>query len=170
MKTAQGLVRGNPDEPVSLFWRGIEKSDAFASASTILCYMSISGEVPAMEAIQRWSAYKTIALPLVRGEMLELRKYHPEKLVRGYKNILEPSMDAELLAPSDIELAFVPGVAFCRKDGRVLRLGRGGGFYDRLLPLMTCRKVGVCFDYRELDDIPIDPWDAVLDDLAVCKL
>lgn len=132
--------------------------------------MSIPGEVPTEHAVERWSAGKTVVLPLVRGGKLELKKYCTGKLVRGYRGILEPSDDAEQVSPDEIDLALVPGVAFCRKDGRVLRLGRGGGFYDRLLPLLQCRKIGICFDYRVLEDVPVDPWDAVLDELAVCVL
>lgn len=43
------------------------------------------------------------------------------------------------------------------------RLGRGGGYYDRLLPLLSCPKIGVCFPFRVLENLPVDTWDAKVD-------
>jgi len=48
-------------------------------------------------------------------------------------------------------------------DGQ--RLGRGGGFFDRLLtgPAAGAYKLGVCFDFQLLESIPIEPHDIVMD-------
>jgi len=170
MKDSERLVQGDLHEPVSFFWREVERRSEFTGASTVLMYMSIPGEVPTYEIVQRWSKECSIVLPLVSGQELLLKRYEPEKLVRGYRGIMEPSYDAPDVDASAIDLAIVPGVAFCRSNGKVKRLGRGGGFYDRLLPALNCFKLGVCFDFRVVDDLPCDPWDAVLDDLAVCRL
>ena len=67
----------------------------------------------------------------------------------------------------ELELAFVPdfvlvpGLAFSR-DGH--RLGRGGGFYDRLLARRAREavKVGVCFSLQLHDSIPSEAHDVVL--------
>lgn len=58
----------------------------------------------------------------------------------------------------DIELVLVPGLAF---DKSCRRLGRGGGFYDRLLPKLpvNTRTIGVCFDEQVVNSIPMDSWD-----------
>jgi 5-formyltetrahydrofolate cyclo-ligase len=61
-----------------------------------------------------------------------------------------------------IDLIVVPDLAFSR-DGH--RLGRGGGFFDRLLagPGAAAYKLGVCFDFQLLESIPIEPHDIVMD-------
>jgi 5-formyltetrahydrofolate cyclo-ligase len=56
-------------------------------------------------------------------------------------------------------LALVPGVVF-DQEGR--RLGRGKGFYDRLLPSVGGPLCGVAFDWQVLPAIPVEPHDHVL--------
>lgn len=65
-----------------------------------------------------------------------------------------PVIPAEVLA--EVNLAIIPGRAFTR-NGK--RLGRGGGWYDRLLPLLKCPKWGVAFACQIKKDIPTDEWD-----------
>lgn len=151
------------DSLVSEVWSPVEASSAFASANTVLVYMDIPGEVPTQAFIDRWRASKRILIPLVVGDELELCEYDPEKLVEGYKGILEPSASATRVSPSEVDLALVPGVAFCQRDGRLWRLGRGKGFYDRLLPQLSCPAFGIYFPFRLVSELPLDPWDRPLD-------
>ena len=58
------------------------------------------------------------------------------------------------------DMLVVPGVAF-DKDGN--RLGRGKGFYDRLLQAETAFKVGFCFDFQLLPQIPVESFDMPMD-------
>jgi 5-formyltetrahydrofolate cyclo-ligase len=68
----------------------------------------------------------------------------------------------ELELPFVPDFVLVPGLAFSR-DGH--RLGRGGGFYDRLLDgrARSALKVGVCFALQLHDEVPREPHDVVLD-------
>jgi len=55
----------------------------------------------------------------------------------------------------------VPGVAF---DSQCHRLGRGKGFYDRLLPQIPhAVKIGVCFDHQIVEELPSEPHDVLMD-------
>lgn len=65
-----------------------------------------------------------------------------------------PVIPAEVLA--EVNLAIIPGRAFTR-NGK--RLGRGGGWYDHLLPQLKCPKWGVAFASQIKKDIPTDEWD-----------
>ena len=56
-----------------------------------------------------------------------------------------------------MQLIVVPGVAFDRMGNR---MGRGRGFYDRLLKSTpNAYKVGVAFDFQILDTIPTESFD-----------
>jgi 5-formyltetrahydrofolate cyclo-ligase len=70
--------------------------------------------------------------------------------------------EAELHLPDAIDLILVPGLAFS-KDRH--RLGRGGGFFDRLLAgrATDAFKLGICFSFQVLDSIPVEPHDIVMD-------
>ena len=73
-----------------------------------------------------------------------------------------PRSEAELQLPETIDLILVPGIAFS-KDRH--RLGRGGGFFDRLLAgrAKDAFKLGICFSFQLLDTIPTEPHDIVMD-------
>jgi 5-formyltetrahydrofolate cyclo-ligase len=78
-------------------------------------------------------------------------------------NLREPDALPENVAPLEaVDLLLVPGVAFTR-DGR--RLGRGGGFYDRLLaePALRAVKIGICFAPQLVTELPVDPHDRAVD-------
>jgi 5-formyltetrahydrofolate cyclo-ligase len=80
----------------------------------------------------------------------------------GAYGILEPT--GPLFTDYDsIDLAVVPGVAFTR-DG--VRLGRGKGYYDRLLPRIKSPKVGICFPFQILESIPTEPFDVKMDEVV----
>ena len=60
-----------------------------------------------------------------------------------------------------VEMIVVPGVAFDREGNR---MGRGRGFYDRLLKSTPrAMKVGVCYDFQMIEDVPVEPHDVKMD-------
>lgn len=71
-------------------------------------------------------------------------------------------VESELQIPFSPQVILVPGVAFSI-DGR--RLGRGGGFYDRLLAgrARAAFKIGIGFPLQVLQTIPHEEHDAILD-------
>ena len=66
---------------------------------------------------------------------------------------------------ADFDLALAPGLAF---DARGGRLGRGGGFYDRLLAGRNKKAtlIGVCFTAQRVEQLPLAPHDVLMD--TVC--
>jgi 5-formyltetrahydrofolate cyclo-ligase len=76
--------------------------------------------------------------------------------------MLPQSPKAEVQLPKPVDLVLVPGLAFS-KDRH--RLGRGGGYFDRLLagPAKDAFKLGVCFSFQMLDSIPTESHDVVMD-------
>lgn len=152
-----------------------EALPAFGTADCILLYMALPDEVQTAPLLERWTGRKRLVIPRVRGAELELCEYDPAQLRSGYHGIPEPGPDAAPVRPEEIGLALIPGLAFAFGTGpdtapaaapgaaQVWRLGRGKGFYDRLLPHLRCPAVGICYPFRVLDTIPTDPWDRPLD-------
>jgi len=149
-------------------WDYVRESDEFKRAHKVLIYNDIRGEVPTSALIG--SNDKEFIFPLVVGDNLELHGCRQDELVRGYQGILEPSASSPLVRPDEVDMALIPGIAFSQgRDGKIYRMGRGKGFYDRLLPLLDCPVWGVGFSFRLVDELPTDPWDMTLDRLVTGK-
>ena len=142
--------------------RQVEALPEFREARVVLLYWSMADEVQTHNFVERWYRDKVLLLPCVDGDDLLLRRYTgPECLVAGEQfGIGEPTGPVYTDLES-IELIIVPGVAFDRKGNR---MGRGRGFYDRLLKTTPkALKIGVAYDFQMLDSIPVEPFDVKMD-------
>lgn len=77
----------------------------------------------------------------------------------GKFGIRESASHCEVLALNRLDLVLVPGLAF---DPHGRRLGRGKGFYDRLLSAVRGVRCGVAFDEQLLPEVPAEPHDVLL--------
>lgn len=144
----------------------IEESEFFKAAGCVMAYWPMKGEVDLRALMLKYQALKRFVLPVVAGEVLELRLFEgEERLVTGSRyGILEPD-GATFRDYAKIDLVLVPGVAFDREG---YRLGHGKAYYDRLLPRLTrAHKVGVGFDFQLVESVPVEPHDEVLDAVVV---
>lgn len=117
-------------------------------------------EVQTHAFIEKWSRSKRIILPVVTGDELELRVYTgPQDLAIGSYGIAEPT-GAPFTDYGTIDLAVIPGIAFDRYGHR---LGRGKGYYDRLLPQIPAPKVGICFPFQLIEEVPAEAFDFRMD-------
>ncbi len=137
----------------------LEHSAAFMLADNILLYHSLPDELSTREFIDRWHNRKHFFLPRVNGVNLEILPYDQSALRLGAFHIEEPSGD-ELIPIENIEMVVVPAIAYDRRGNRV---GRGKGFYDRLLADTKATKVGVAYDFQLVDDIDSEPHDVKVD-------
>ena len=140
----------------------LEQLPQFARARVVLMYWSMDDEVQTHTLVERHHLSKTVLLPCVDGENLRLRQYTGSQcLVAGEQfGIGEPS-GPEWTDLGAVDLVVVPGVAFDRRGNR---MGRGRGFYDRLLrSLPSAFKVGVGFAFQLLDAIPAEAHDVPMD-------
>ena len=135
----------------------------FENHGTILLYHALPDEVNTELLLStlsnRRGGNKRIILPVVEGEYLILKEYIPEEISVGYRNIQEPT-GTDLIDPSEIELAIIPGMAF---DPSCNRMGRGKGFYDRLIPYLKCRTIGLGYSFQIVENIPCEEFDKPLD-------
>lgn len=142
-----------------IIMRKIEALPEFSAAHTVLIYYSLPDEVQTEAFLERWNQKKRLVLPVVVGNDLELREYNPLMLKPGYFEIREPE-GTRIVHPSEVELAVIPGVAF---DAARNRLGRGKGFYDRLIPHLKCRLVGIGYQFQVVEAVPVESFDKPLD-------
>jgi 5-formyltetrahydrofolate cyclo-ligase len=128
------------------------------------------GEVDLTAFIAAMLKKRRVYLPRVEsaGRMVfvRIREDWASQLERGPQGILQPSAgNTELFEPEmEAQIAVVcPGLAFDR-SGR--RLGRGGGYYDRVLEDSTLSgavRIGVCYSVQIVPDIPADAHDIPMD-------
>ena len=133
----------------------LEQSAAFQLAEKILMYHSLPDELDTRRFLKKWKDHKKFFLPRVNGVNLELLPYDESRLEIGSFHIEEPQGN-ETHPVEEIEVIIVPGVAFDRKGHR---LGRGKGFYDRLLQNAKATKIGVGYEFQLVDDLPTEPHD-----------
>ena len=142
----------------------VERLPEFREAKVVLLYWSMADEVQTHTFVERWYREKVLLLPCVDGDDLRLRQYTgPECLVAGEQFGIGEPTGPEYKELDKVELIIVPGVAFDRRNNR---MGRGRGFYDRLLKSTpNAKKIGVAYDFQMLDEIPVEEHDVKMDEV-----
>jgi len=144
--------------------RHIVADEVWKGARSVLLFMPLPDEVrirPLVDAA--WAAGKSVALPAsdaATGAYVARRVLSAADLRPGRFGVLEPCAGCPVVPFSALDLVLVPGIAF---DIAGNRLGRGRGFYDRMLALspdaVSC---GVGFDGQIVALVPVEPHDVKL--------
>ncbi len=141
----------------------LELHPRFVAAHTILLYHSLGDEVQTHDFVEKWHRQKRILLPVVKGDTLELRLYTGKQcLATGESYGIEEPTGDTFTAYDEIELSIIPGISF---DAQGNRLGRGKGYYDRLLPLLSSYNIGICFGFQVSPSIPCEEFDRPMDEV-----
>lgn len=137
--------------------------EAHPALRTLAVFAALPGEVDLAEWVAARPDLRWV-YPKVTGSHLTFHEVaHPAKhLVPGSFGIPEPHHDLRDVPVESIDAFLCPGLAF---DARGGRLGRGKGFYDRLLAKARpdALKVGVCFPWQIVDDTFPEPHDVMMD-------
>ena len=135
------------------------------SARKILFFAPLPDELDVWPVLEMSLALGVnCALPFFDGEKksygAKLLKNLATDIVTGKFGVREPAASCAEIPLNQFDLILVPGMAF---DLSGNRLGRGQGFYDRLLAEASGIKCGVCHDFQLLEKIPSEPHDAKVD-------
>jgi 5-formyltetrahydrofolate cyclo-ligase len=135
------------------------------SAHTILFFAPLPDELDVWPVLERSLALGTsCALPFFDAEKKSYGarqiKNTATDIIAGQFGIREPASSCAEMPLAKFDLVLVPGMAF---DLHGDRLGRGRGFYDRLLAEASGVKCGVGYDFQLLEKIPAEPHDAKVD-------
>ena len=142
----------------------LEQQAVWRSAKAILFYAPLADEP---------DLWRLIEDSLAIGKVVALPRFHPEQgayvaclikqtgpdLVAGKFGIREPRESCPIIPLNRLDFVLVPGVAF-DLNGR--RLGRGKGYYDRLLAMSAGSTCGVAFDQQIVSQVPSEPHDVRL--------
>jgi len=160
-----GLPRGSRPTADEAVQARLVAEPEWLEAGTVLLYAAMPDEVATLPLIRLALAEgKRISLPacdtscrtIVAREVRD-----PEReLLPGAYGIYEPERACAVVPPGQIDLAIVPGRAF---DAAGRRVGRGGGYYDRLLSDFRGRTVALAFDCQIFREVPVDAHDVAVD-------
>ena len=138
--------------------------ELFRSAQTLALYAPTRGETDTADIHRAaLAAHKSVCYPRVEQERLRFYRVKSRaELVIGRFGILEPGPESHEIAPEDLDLILLPGVAF---DQRGFRLGYGRGFYDRFLAESNFSgvKIGMGYTFQMLDCLPVEGHDQPMD-------
>jgi len=139
----------------------IKAMPVWQQAQHILCYWSLPDELPTHDSVNQWlAAGKNIYLPRVVGDDLEIVPYHGAQSLDDNNKFHIGEPVGQAVDPACLQLIIVPAVAL---DPQRNRLGRGKGFYDRLLSTTSCPTIGVVCDFQLVEAVPVEPHDRPLD-------
>ena len=136
---------------------------AVADATTVMAFSSFGSEVdtgPIIERLERDG--RRVSLPRVEGRDIVAVAYRSgDRVIPTSFGAMEPA-GGEKVAPEEIDLVIVPGLAFDRSGHRV---GYGRGFYDRYLAALRpdALTVGICFSVQLVDEVPQGRSDRPVD-------
>jgi 5-formyltetrahydrofolate cyclo-ligase len=126
-------------------------------------YMPIRTEIDPLPAMAALQAFGPVGVPVIQGEgqPLKFRAWTPQA------EMIEGPFGAKIPASGDWvtpQILIVPLVAFTPK---AMRLGYGGGFYDRTLEGLRARgpvtAIGFAYSTQEAAELPLEPTDQPLD-------
>jgi len=139
-----------------------------AGARAVAGFVAIRSEIDPAEALAEVGRRgATVVYPRVSTGQPRLR-FHwvagPDDLRPGAYGILEPQEACPEVAPRDLDVILLPGLAF---DAAGRRLGYGGGYYDEVGGVVRregrALLLGVGFDFQLIDRCPADDGDVTID-------
>ena len=157
-KIAELTTESKRDASSQIFNK-IEDFPEVKEASVIALFVSLADEPITTGIIEHLTHIKRIVIPRIEGE--EMNFYDiDEGLQPGAFGILEPKATSPV-APSEIDVMIVPGVAFTLNGARC---GRGKGFYDKYISRQGFRAytIGVCYSCQIVDELPTEEHDKTL--------
>ncbi len=141
--------------------RRLEDQSVWQNARSIFFYAPLAEELDVWPLVQdSLAAGKMVCLPrfnpAINGYAACVIGNLETDIAPGRFGVREPAPHCPVTPLNQLDLVLVPGVAF---DLRGRRLGRGKGFYDRLLADASGIKCGVAFDEQIVTEIPVEPHD-----------
>lgn len=169
IRSRNALSKAEISEKSHLIFEKLLHNPHFINSKVIASYASFKGEVSTLkinEHILALKDQKQLALPVVHPTKQGAMSFYHVKdindMTTNKYSILEPRPQiCPELEPHSFDLVLVPLVAFNLYG---VRLGMGGGYYDRMLKQLDpkCRLIGLAYDFQRADNLTAQSWDMPL--------
>ncbi len=129
--------------------------------STVALFGGMAGEAD-LRSLVPWlesQGGSAVFFDFAEGHLQPRHVRHLAQLKRGTFGVWIPDDSCPVLPVSELQLILTPGLAFDEQGGR---LGRGGGYFDRLfgMPATTAQRLGICFECQLVPQVPMEGHDA----------
>ncbi len=140
------------------------ETELYKNAESIFVYVSVGSEVETSGIIERIiNDGKRVAVPLCDKDeriMTAVLIDSRDDLKTGAYGIPEPKNADRVLPKNEIDLIITPAIAFDRQG---MRLGYGGGYYDKFLSGYEGISIGLAFSECIKDKLPSEEFDCRVD-------
>ncbi len=128
---------------------------------TVAAYLAMPDEVEVSSLFERLAGWRW-ALPRIEADGTLTFRDRGVPLERHRLGMDQPIDQGPEIPIHEIDTFLVPGLAF---DETGARLGRGAGYFDRVLARRRgdCVAVGVTVEARIVEAIPVEPHDRKVD-------
>jgi 5-formyltetrahydrofolate cyclo-ligase len=157
LREARGHWKQNPNAVAQINGRLQELLVQYPGPIAAYCAHDYEVE---LDSLTKANPEREWVYPVTESE--QLRFFSPNQWRAGAFGIREPDpQQSSEVALQNCAAVLVPGLAF---DRRGMRLGRGGGLYDRALVGYSGKKIGVAYGAQVLrEDLPVEAHDQRMD-------
>jgi 5-formyltetrahydrofolate cyclo-ligase len=165
----RGVHQEKRDEAAGKVGETLQRIVSWSAARWVGGYVALRDELDLSGPLrQRLALGGRVAVPAwdaERGEYVfrEIRDWDGD-LVPGAFGVREPRPTCGVVDVTWLDFVLVPGIAFDTRGGR---LGRGRGFYDRLLAPAVGVTCGVGMDEQLVPEVPVEAHDTRLNLVVV---
>ena len=147
-----------------------ELKSRLKKAKRIALYRAYNGEVP-VDGLARSFMEKgiTCCFPKITDDKMifvDCKSLSDDSFSVSLMGIKEPVQDVPV-DPRDIDVVVLPALAY-NEEG--IRLGAGGGYYDRYIGNAGAKRpylLGICYEFQICSDVPYNDQDIAADFIAV---
>lgn len=146
-----------------LIFSNLKSTKEYKKSKRIFCYVSLEEEVDTRRIIREaLGEGKRVSVPRCKkdGQMEAYEIKSLQDLEEGFHGISEPKAHCIQTDPGQFDLCIVPCLS-CTEEG--LRLGYGGGYYDRYLPKTSGFRILLCREMLVYQCIPAEKHDCFMD-------